>query len=189
MCGVLFSTTLVFIHHIITVLTENCDRDDKERRTAKHVLHVGIDGLHSDCWLNATGGVPNLLRMSAEGSFTYSNARAELLTFSGPNWGSFVSGLGIEETGITSNDWEAPWNGFDELITPVTGLNYPIPNVAYYLKGWDANIRTAAFYNWPWFYEMFGRGSPGSVDIDFYCRGTWELNLTLWIVYLYLLCL
>ena len=153
-------------------VAENCDRDGRERRTTKHVLHVGIDGLHKDCWLNASDGVPNFLRMSADGSFTYSRARTELYTFSAPSWGSFISGLSIEETGITSNDWKAPWNSYPESITPITGLNYPLPTMLYYLKGIDANIRTAAFYNWPWFYELLGRGSPGAADVDFHCRGT-----------------
>ena len=41
--------------------------DDRSRRTVKHVLQIGVDGLHHDCWLDAPGGAPNLLRL-AEGA-------------------------------------------------------------------------------------------------------------------------
>ena len=100
------------------------------------MVHFGIDGLHSTCWMNASSGVPNINRLTEEGSFTF-RGRAELGTDSGTNWGAHLCGMGNEETGISFNTWNPPWMGYTQIprITPVTGLNYPMPCVFYYFKG------------------------------------------------------
>jgi hypothetical protein len=116
----------------------------------------------------------------AEGSYSL-QARSELYSFSAPNWSAHLCGLGNEETGVTSNSWTAPWMGEQQNLNPLTGLNYPLPCVFYYLKGYDANIRTASFINWPWIYEMSGRNSPGASDYDYYCRGRLSLLLILYL--------
>ena len=43
---------------------------------AKHVLHIGIDGLRPDCMVDATSGLPNIMgRIAHEGTYTLTNAR------------------------------------------------------------------------------------------------------------------
>ena len=57
---------------------ERDEECDAPATIIKHVLHVGFDGLHSTCFLDAPSGVPNILnRLVATGSYTY-NARTAL---------------------------------------------------------------------------------------------------------------
>ena len=43
----------------------------------KHVLHIGLDGLHASCFLNASSGAANIMeRLAYQGSYTLENARA-----------------------------------------------------------------------------------------------------------------
>ena len=59
-----FSILMIFFIILIIIFLAESEKDDKSRRTVKHVLHVGMDGLHHDCWQNASGGVPNFLRLA-----------------------------------------------------------------------------------------------------------------------------
>ena len=70
--------TLMALTDNVNVFAEPDEECDAPATIIKHVLHVGFDGLHSTCFLDAPSGVPNILnRLVATGSYTY-NARTAL---------------------------------------------------------------------------------------------------------------
>ena len=136
---------------------------------AKHVLHIGVDGLRPDCFPQAPGGAPNIIqRIGGQGTWTLERARTVLKTFSGPAWTSVVCGMSCERTGVLDNFWTPSWLGANRDITPVFGKDTPFPCILDVLKGQDKNIRTAMFYNWSFFKYIGNKGRPGCVDKEFY---------------------
>jgi len=147
------------------------ETDDYPRTPrARHVLHIGIDGLHPDCLLNATNGAHNMLeRMVKQGTYTFTRGRTVLNTVSAPGWSTTLCSQGVETSGVTGNGWEPVWQGSKESISPVTGLSWPFPCVFQSLKSQDASIHTAYYYDWVWLRHLANGGVPGSVDNDHHC--------------------
>lgn len=137
---------------------------------AKHVIHIGIDGLRPDCIEGVIGGAPNMMkRLAREGTFTLTRATTTLITVSAPGWSATLCGMDTESTGITSNDWSPPWRGHKQEITPVTGNDQELPCIFKELKSQDPSIRTGSFYDWEWFKFMSNRGYPGLIDKELFC--------------------
>lgn len=64
-----------------------------------------------------------------------------------------------------------PWKGFRQSLTPIVGLDVPLPNIFHQIKSQDAaGVRTASFTNWEWFRYMTSLGYPTAVDHDYYCH-------------------
>ena len=62
-------------------------------RRARHVVHIGIDGLHP-CFVQAPGGAPNIVdRIGVDGSWTLTMGRTALRSASGPGWSNMLSGV------------------------------------------------------------------------------------------------
>lgn len=136
---------------------------------AKHVLHIGIDGLRPDCIPNAPGGAPNILqRIGSHGTWTLKRARTNIKTVSAPGWTSVLCGMSSERTGVLNNFWTPPWQGAQRDITPVLGKDVSFPCIFDVIKGQDANIRTALFYDWEFFKFIGNKGRPGTVDKEYY---------------------
>jgi hypothetical protein len=79
------------------------DAAEPPTRRAQHVIVVGVDGIGAT-WVPAAT-TPNLNWMTAEGASTMT-ARGGLPTSSSSNWGSILTGVGVEQHGITSNGWQ-----------------------------------------------------------------------------------
>lgn len=73
------------------------------RQRAAYVVVVGFDGLSPRGIAEAT--TPTFDRLLAAGAHTM-QARAVMPTSSSSNWGSMIMGVGPEQHGITSNDWQ-----------------------------------------------------------------------------------
>ena len=71
--------------------TSGTDEDDHELpRVARHVVHIGIDGLHP-CFVEA--GAPNIIdRLGAEGAYTLTMGRTALESVSAPGWSNLITG-------------------------------------------------------------------------------------------------
>ena len=63
----------------ISVISTDQSEDVQRPPLAKHVLHIGIDGLRPDCMVDATSGLPNIMgRLAYEGTYTLTQGRTVL---------------------------------------------------------------------------------------------------------------
>jgi len=89
--------------------------DTFKPRLANHVLHIGIDGLHP-CFVNSSTGAPNIMtRIAAEGTYTLTRGRTELVTVSAPSWTAILCSLPMETSGTTSNAWRLDMFSFSSI--------------------------------------------------------------------------
>ena len=140
----------------------------------RHVVHIGIDGLHP-CFVEAN--VSNIMnRLAAEGSYTIDKGRAVIPTWSLPSWAATLCSIPIESTGILDNFWLPQWLGYDQDITPVTGPNVNFPCIFDVLQRTDADVHTAFFHNWNLFEYFASTGAPGRLDKDQYCEPRFEFS-------------
>jgi len=72
--------------------------------TAKYALVIGCDGLGGFYVNNATSFLPNIAKFYSKGSTT-AVARDQMPSVSAPNWGTIITGMGPEESGIPDNSW------------------------------------------------------------------------------------
>ena len=70
----------------------------------------------------------------------------------------------------------------DEMTWDIINVNvcafsegWPFPCIFQTLKSQDKYLKTAAFYDWDWFDNIFNNGIPGSVD-------TQKVIICLWIL-------
>ena len=70
--------------------------------TAEYILVIGASGLGSQYINNASH--PNINTLMTSGSYSL-QARDTLPADSKPNWSAVLSGGGVEETGVDSDDW------------------------------------------------------------------------------------
>ena len=115
---------------------------------ARHIVHIGVDGLRPDCMNNAPGGNPNMMtRIAGEGTSTLTHARTVTETWSGPGWTANLCAMDSYLTGVTDNSWRPPWKGQPQPITPVTGNDKPFPCVYQTIKEQSPNTRYFVGYN------------------------------------------
>lgn len=73
---------------------------------------------------NATSFLPNISKFYSQGSTT-TRARDQMPSVSAPNWGTIITGMGPEETGIPDNSWEPadddPPNSVVLEMPPISG--------------------------------------------------------------------
>ena len=63
----------------MVVLFTDPSEDVQRPPLAKHVLHIGIDGLRPDCMIDATSGLPNIIgRLAYNGAYTLTQGRTVL---------------------------------------------------------------------------------------------------------------
>ena len=151
---------LIFFFTIITLLKEI--KLEKTR-----AILIGIDGFLTRCLNQAkTDGFEYLM---SHGSYTY-KARTAIEEKSGPGWSNILCGLDTEDTGVTSNEWNAPWFfGKPQNITPITGNDQPFPCAFQQFKNNDKNLTTVSLYSWEWFINLSNISIPGSIDKEIYC--------------------
>jgi hypothetical protein len=95
----------------------------------KKVLTIGIDGLRPDALIAANASNVDSL---VDGTFfgtsgpsgifsTY--AQAEHLTFSGPGWGAYLTGLHVDRHGADTNEFENVVPGTTDWFTPLEAFD------------------------------------------------------------------
>lgn len=120
-------------------------------RRAQYVIVVGVDGL-GGAWVQAADA-PNLDRMMVEGAWTLT-ARGVLPTSSSSNWGSMLTGVSVEQHGITSNGWET--NNF--AIPPrIVGPYGMFPTIFALLREQLPAATLATIYDWGGFGRLLER--------------------------------
>jgi predicted AlkP superfamily pyrophosphatase or phosphodiesterase len=113
----------------------------------KKVLTIAIDGLRPDALIAANS--PNVDSL-VDGTFfgtpgpsgifaTY--AQSEHLTFSGPGWGAYLTGLHVDRHGADTNefenvvpgttDWFTPLEAFDPSLSTHRVLTWQIANTSF----------------------------------------------------------
>ncbi len=109
----------------------------------------------------------------AEGVYSV-RGRAQMPTVSGPNWGTIITGMNPEETGIDSNSW-TPLSGAPDQpnaagIPPANAVD-KVPEIPWVLpesmwraaKKQNKDIKTAVAFNWAW----IGFFMDDAVDMHF----------------------
>ena len=135
--------------------------------TKTRVLLIGIDGILSTCLNKIDNSVMDM--MKKKGSSTMF-ARTAIESLSGPGWSGILCGMNTETTGVTSNEWTAPWIfGKKSKITPITGLNKPFPCIFEEIKKQKPDARVVGFFSWDWFMNLGNMSIPDSLDKEYVC--------------------
>jgi hypothetical protein len=125
-----------------------------------HVIVIGIDGM-------SVGGLiesetPNFDDYIKSGAHSF-HVRNVMPTSSSPNWSAMLTGSGVVQTGITSNDWR-----YDNYKLPpvVTTENGRFPDIFYAIKKSNKSLITSSVYHWGGFANLYDHDF---VDLDFSC--------------------
>lgn len=155
-----------FIIIIIILALTMCRKELNPNK--KRVLLIGIDGFLSQCMDKAN--VSSFKFLEQEGSYTY-KGRTIIETISGPGWVSTLCGLDSEDTGITNNEWRAPWLFKTKpAIDPITGLDKPFPCLFSELKKNRNDLNITVTWAWSWFVNLGSKSMPGSIDKEYFCN-------------------
>ncbi len=116
---------------------------------ARHVIIIGVDGLSPDGVMRAE--TPTLRNMMANGSWSL-HARGVMPTTSGANWASILDGVGPEQHGVTSNDWQV---GEFNFPTSVTGSGGFFPSIFQILTDQHPVWVVGSIYHWKGFGNLY----------------------------------
>ncbi len=117
---------------------------------AHHVVLIGVDGLSPDGIRKAV--TPHLHQLMKAGASTL-HARAVLPTVSSPNWASMIAWVpGLEQHGITTDDWEP--NRFEIMLT-ATGSGGTFPAIFGLLCSQRPSSQIACFHDCAGFARSF----------------------------------
>ena len=133
-------------------------RKRSHRRSAEHVVVIGVDGLSPDGIQKAP--TPHLHQLMKVGASTL-HARAVMPTVSSPNWASMIMGAGPEQHGVTTNDWEP--NKF-EIAPTAVGSGGMFPTIFSLLRSQRPTAKIACFHDWEGFSRLFDRKAADIVE-------------------------
>jgi hypothetical protein len=155
---------LLLLIYIFTVTVSPLKLDPSKKR----VLLIGVDSMFRYSLNKSDHTIFDY--MMKEGSFSFLG-RTTIQSISGPGWSTILCGMDSEDTGITDNDWYAPWmfGGKVHQITPVTGANEPFPCIFSELKKNNKNLKIKISYDWEFFINFGNLSFPGSLDKEDYC--------------------
>ncbi|PJJ07816.1 PA14 domain-containing protein [Flavobacterium sp. 1] len=128
-------------------------QNKKDFSGIKHVVIIGFDGLSPNGIENAE--TPNFDKLIKEGASTM-HARSVLPSSSSTNWASMIMGVGPEQHGITSNDWEK--NNFI-LPAVVQGEDFLFPTIFRLIHIQVKNAEIGAIYHWSGFGRLFEKNA------------------------------
>lgn len=112
-------TTWIFAVAAISIATTSLEAGERK------VLTIAMDGLRPDALVAAnTPRIDSLLNGTFFGTSGPSgifsmNAQAEHLTFSGPGWGAYMTGLHVDRHGADTNEFENVVPGTSDWFTPL----------------------------------------------------------------------
>lgn len=129
------ASTLALCALILGGLTANA------RKIAKHVVFIGIDGLSSECFRQASD-IPNFKFLMDNGSYTLSK-RSVMPSASAINWASIFNGMPTEMHGYHN------WNSKVPDIPAAFVTDHGMPPTIYTLLDEQMpSAETGALYNW-----------------------------------------
>ncbi len=128
-------------------------QNKKDFSGIKHVVIIGFDGLSPDGIEKAN--TPNFDKLIKEGASTM-HSRSVLPSSSSTNWASMIMGVGPEQHGITSNDWEK--NNF-VLPAVVQGEDFLFPTIFRQIHTQIKNAEIGAIYHWSGFGRLFEKNA------------------------------
>lgn len=164
--GMKNSIILIFFLFVMAFFS-NCE-SKFQPKNIKHVVIIGIDGMSVGGLQEAS--TPHFDEYIKNGAYSF-NARNVLPTSSSPNWETMLTGSGVAQTGVTSNDWR-----FDNYNLPpvVTTENGRYPDIFYAIKRSNRALKTSAIYHWSGFANLYDKTN---VDLDFDCENENETAL------------
>lgn len=115
----------------------------------RHVIIIGVDGMSTNGVMKAD--TPVLHDMMKHGSWSM-HARGVLPTTSGANWASVIDGVGPEQHGVTSNDWQV---GEFNFPTSVTGSGGFFPSLFQVLTDQHPEWEVGSIYHWKGFGNLY----------------------------------
>jgi len=121
---------------------------------ATHVIVIGFDGLSPRGIKDSK--TPSFDHLIKNGASTMS-ARAVFPTSSSSNWASMIMGVGPEQHGITSNDWQPDKYAIAPVVPGPAGFSETLFSVYRRLRP-EANI--AIFHDWKDFGRLVEPGVP-----------------------------
>ena len=134
---------------IILILVSNLVLPAEARE--RKVLTIGVDGLRPDAL--AAANTPNLdsilngsfFGLSRPSGIFAMNGQAEHLTFSGPGWGAYMTGLHVDRHGADTNGFENVVPGTKDWFTP--------------LEAFDPSLDTHRVITWVIAHDSFPSGA------------------------------
>jgi hypothetical protein len=129
----------------------------------RKVLTIAIDGLRPDALIAADA--PNIDSL-IDGTFFGTNgpsgilvtyAQSEHLTFSGPGWGSYMTGLHVDRHGADTNDFENVVPGTTDWFTP--------------LEAFDPALNTHRVITWVIAHDSIPSGADTSTVFEYDANG------------------
>lgn len=133
------------------------------------LLILAIDGLKPDCIWNATS--TQGFEWLRQNSLYTLEARTAIETISAPGWTSHLCSLDSTETGVTTNEWVAPWWNTTAPPPDITPIASPFPCLFDQIKSQRPEVHISYYYDWDWLAFLGNLSYPGSVDDEFLCVG------------------
>ena len=119
----------------------------------EHVVIIGVDGMSPDGICNAS--TPVLHKMISNGSVKW-NVRTVLPSSSSPNWASMIMGAGVEQHGITDNDWGRGEYSLPAIVRNEDGI---FPTIFGVVHNSYPTAPIAAVYHWDGFGRLFEKSA------------------------------
>lgn len=129
----------------------------------KKVLTIGLDGVRPDALdVASTPNVDSLLNGAFFGTAGPSgifamNAQSEHLTFSGPGWGAYMTGLHVDRHGADTNEFENVVPGTTDWFTP--------------LEAFDSTLNTHRVLTWQIASDSFPSGADTAENFEYTQNG------------------
>ena len=139
-----YSLALVLFLFVLFSCEKNTSTDDcnlitnvleiDSAKLNRKILVIGLDGVRSDAMQQNSSPFLHSLSVANEVYFTASHG-VELITYSGPNWSSILTGVHYSKHQVDNNSFDNP--------------NYcAYPTFFEYIEGVDSTINTASIVNW-----------------------------------------
>lgn len=139
---------------LVGIMATACHQHPEDNFTPyKHIVIVGIDGLSPDGIAHAA--TPNFDALMQEGAYSL-HARAVLPTSSSTNWASMMMGVGPEQHGITSNNWQR-----DNLVLPpvIEDEQFLCPTEFNIIHRVHPDAEVGTIYTWDDFGRLFEKSA------------------------------
>ncbi len=140
------------------LLAGACVAQQDVRQRAMYVVVIGYDGLSPRGLAEAA--TPNIDRLLATGASTMV-ARAVMPTSSSSNWGSMIMGVGPEQHGITSNEWQPDKYTIAPAVPGPAGFSETMFSAVRRLR---PSAHIAVFHDWKDFGRLVEPGVPNHIS-------------------------
>ena len=130
---------------------------------ADHVVVIGIDGFGAQAIRD--NPVPSIRALMASGSWSL-KARGVMPTVSSPNWASMIMGVGPEQHGVLSNEWQPDKFEFSPVCS---GMAATFPTIFGLLRQQRPTARISIVHDWKDFARLV---EPGAATLTQHVLGS-----------------